>query len=405
MITKTKTKFQILIYVLFGSLWLISCNALVQDRSISKSTAIDTEAYPTSASTQYPIVTNETTISDPIALTTLTTVSGQADNIPPKPTLSSMSPAIMRSIEISDIPFNLGGGPGAMLAIPGQLWTGTLFSGLQQWNPQTGNLVRTISGVDATIFFDIKYENNRLWVLASVDDPTQAEILYVIQLPEGEIVKKILIGMEGDYGTSPTQLGNSPGKIWVNFGFIDSESLEYVSLPDGLPSEAHFVYDGENWMWITGSWCDGCRHDLWLINANNPLEYKDVLNSGVLDTGVLGEPLALLNGKVWLIAHYDINDGEYYLEGYGINKTDQPEFHIDVTSEITDHGQANISADNQMVWVETEGTLYYFDPVSLQKMGELKVGENVESIGFDGTNLWVLCTDMGLLQIYIPWAS
>lgn len=175
-----------------------------------------------------------------------------------------------------------------MLAIPGQVWTGTLFSGLQQWDPNTGNLVRIISGIEATNYFDIEFENDRLWVLASIADPTQAEILYVIELLQGEIVKEIPIGMEGDYGTAPTQLGSSPGKIWVNFGIVDTETLEYGSLPDSLPSEAHFVYDGENWMWITGSWCHGCRHDLWLVNANDPLEYKDNQNSGVLDTGVLG---------------------------------------------------------------------------------------------------------------------
>ena len=106
-----------------------------------------------------------------------------------------------------------------------------------------------------------------------------------------------------------------------------------------------------------------------------------------------------------MIAHYNTTDGADYLDGYEIYKTNQPEFHIDVTREIASHGQANISADDQMVWVEAEGTLYYFDLLSGQKMGELKVGDTVEEIGFDGTSLWVLCTDKGLLQIFLPRAS
>ncbi len=84
-------------------------------------------------------------------------------------------------------------------------------------------------------------------------------------------------------------------------------------------------------------------------------------------------------------------------------ETDQPKFHIDVTSEVYDHGNANITADNRMVWIEVEGMLYYFDSKIGQKMGELKVGEYVESIGFDGTSLWVLSSDAGLLQICLPW--
>ncbi len=91
------------------------------------------------------------------------------------------------------------------------------------------------------------------------------------------------------------------------------------------------------------------------------------------------------------------------MDGYGIHKTDRPEFHIDVTSEIYDHGNVNITADDRMVWVEAGGLLYYFDSKTGQKIGELKVGEYIDSIGFDGTSLWVLCSDAGLLQIFLPW--
>ena len=400
-----RSKIQILFRVFFCAFSLISCNAQLQDKTISNSTAIETKASVSSVSTELPSSDEVAAISTPKVQATLTNVPLQAENVSLNQTPTPITPVIMKSIVISDIPFNPGGGPGAMLAIPGQVWTGTLFSGLQQWDPNTGNLVRTISGIEATNYFDIEFENDRLWVLASIEDPNQAEILYVIELPQGEIVKEISIGMEGDYGTAPTQLGSSPGKIWVNFGIVDTETLEYGSLPDGLPSEAHFVYDGENWMWITGSWCHGCSHDLWLVNANDPLEHKDDQNSGVLDTGVLGQPLVLANGKMWLIAHYNTSDGAEYLDGYEIHKTNQPEIHIDVTREIAGHGQANITADDKMVWVEAEGTLYFFDLLSGQKMGELKVGDTVEEIGFDGTSLWVLCSDKGLLQIFLPWAS
>lgn len=382
-----KNQIPIIFTVFFCWIGVTSCSSQTQ--------LISTSGNPTSIA-----VTSEFV---PTAQATLTDAPVPTAIITPIQASTPTEPTINKSIVVSDIPFNQGGGPGAMLALPGQVWTGTLFSGLQQWDPQTGELVMTIEGIEAKVFFDIDFEDNRLWVLASIDDPNQAEILYVIELPQGEVVKTIPISDEGDYGTAPTQLGSSPGKIWVNFGMVDTETLEYVSLPNGLPSEAHFVYDGEKWMWITGSWCDGCRHGLWLVNANDPTELKDSKNSGVLDTGVLGNPLVLADGKVWLVAHYYSENGAYYLDGYDILKTDQPEFHINVTNEIYDRGNVNMVADNRMVWVEAEGLLYYFDSRTGQKIGELKVGESVESIGFDGTSLWVLSSDAGLLQILLPW--
>lgn len=401
----SRNKIQNLISLFFCAFSLISCTALFQDPIMNKSTTIETKASVSSESTQQPVSTDEAVKSVQKVQVTLTNAPLQDETSPLEQTAPPLNPFVMKSIVVSEMPFNPGGGSGAMLAIPGQIWTGTFFSGLQQWDPLTGELVRTISGIEAANFFDIELENNRLWVLASMEDPTQAEILYVIDLPQGEIVKEITIGMEGDFGTAPTQLGRSPGKIWVNFGFVDTETLTDDALPDGLPSEAHFVYDGEQWMWMTGSWCDGCRHDLWLVNAKDPSEKKDQQNSGVLDTGVLGEPLALANGKVWLVAHYNTAGGSYYLDGYEIDKSDQPQFHIDVTDEIAGHGQANIAADNQMVWLEAEGTLVYFDSLLGQKIGELKVGDTVDAIGFDGTSLWVLSSDAGLLQIFLPWVS
>lgn len=243
----SRNKIQNLISLFFCAFSLISCTALFQDPIMNKSTTIETKASVSSESTQQPVSTDEAVKSVQKVQVTLTNAPLQDETSPLEQTAPPLNPFVMKSIVVSEMPFNPGGGSGAMLAIPGQIWTGTFFSGLQQWDPLTGELVRTISGIEAANFFDIELENNRLWVLASMEDPTQAEILYVIDLPQGEIVKEITIGMEGDFGTAPTQLGRSPGKIWVNFGFVDTETLTDDALPDGLPSEAHFVYDGEQW--------------------------------------------------------------------------------------------------------------------------------------------------------------
>lgn len=302
------------------------------------------------------------------------------------------------------MPFNKGGGLGTMLVMPGRIWTGTMFSGLQEWDPETGSLVRSIPAIEARLFFDIKFDGQLLWILASQDEPNHADSLYVLDPQAGEVVEVIPVGSEGVYSTNPVQLGLSPGKIWVNFGIVDTATLEYTSLPDGLPSEAHFAYDGAGWMWITGGWCHGCSHDLWIINAGDPNQVLDDQHSGVLGTGVLGSPLALAGGKMWLTAAYHAgSEVSEFLDAYSLDQTSKPEIHVDVTKELLGHGNAILAADGRLVWMAVEGTLYYFDNQTGQKLGQLEAGEEIQSLGYDGASLWVLSQDAGLLQIALPW--
>jgi hypothetical protein len=315
-------------------------------------------------------------------------------------------PFIMNTYKISDTPYHPGGMLGVLLVLPDQIWVASMLAGIMQIDPHSGEVMATLPGIDAQRFYDMQFDGKRVWVLATDGRvSSDANILYVIDLSSGEVLKKIPITGEGDYGSNPTRLGVSPGKIWVNFGTVDTETFEYTSYPSGLPSDANFAFDGEQWMWITGSWCHGCDHDLWLVNTNNPVESKGEQESGVLGTGVLGNPLALLDGKMWLLATYYTSNGTaYFLDAYDIHKTDRPALHIDMTNEIGDSsGTVNITVDDHMVWLESAGTLYYIDGKTGQKMGELTVGEYIEGMQFDGTSLWVLSSDTGLLQVFLPW--
>ncbi|NJD59968.1 MAG: hypothetical protein FIA98_11285 [Anaerolineae bacterium] len=328
----------------------------------------------------------------------LTTPTGQAP--------LSDEPVVINTFTISDMPYHPGGAGGVVLALPGQLWTADKFSGLQLLDPQTGAVVQAVP-LEARLYHDLKMIDQRLWVLATRgEDENHADVLYLLDLPSGEVVETIPITNLGSYGFEPAQLGVSPGKVWVNSGIVDTGTLEFTALPDGLPSGARFAYDGASWMWITGSWCYACEHDLWIMDAVNPPAHKDGHNSGVLGTGTLGSPLALAGGRMWVLTIYYVgNNPTYYLDAYDLAKTDRPALHIDVTDEIGDANRERLLVtDDHMLWMEVKGKLYYYDNLTGEKKGELTLpGEYVESMSFDGTSLWVLSSDTGLHQVYLPW--
>ena len=58
-----------------------------------------------------------------------------------------------------------GGTGGIMLAIPGQIWIANDFVGIQQWDPQTGQLVKTIPNTVENYFSDIKYDGQQVWCM------------------------------------------------------------------------------------------------------------------------------------------------------------------------------------------------------------------------------------------------
>lgn len=330
-----------------------------------------------------------------------------APTVEPSPTLipKLSQPTIINTYMVSSLPGGKGSGPGAMLVLSGQIWTATMFAGLQQWDPATGTAVKTLADIQASQYWDIKFDGRYLWVLASEQTESSADSLYMIDPNRSELVKRFDIGKSGDFGLEPTQLGISPGRIWVNDGVISTDTLEYTHLPNGLPSDAHFAYDNHGWIWITGSWCHGCNHDLWIVNTDDPQQLKDEQHSGILGEGTLDKPLILAGGKIWLIAvsHDQASSPIYFLEGYDPLHTDIPVFREDISAEVPLNSQIHLAADGKVLWVEAEGTLYYYSLEDASLLGSLQVGADVQGIGFDGRDLWILSLKEGLQQISLPW--
>lgn len=361
-----------------------------------KATVIGVADTPTAEATRVP-ATLQPTQSPTITAAPTVEPSLTAN---PKPA----QPAIINTYTVSNMPLK-GGGMGAMLVMPGRIWLGTMFSGLQLWDPVTGSVVKTYSDIKAKIYWDIKFDGRYLWVLASEETGSDADSLYVIDPNKNELVKRFEIGMVGSYGWEPTRLGYSSGTIWVNDGTISTDTLEYTRYSDGLPAGANFAYDNNGWMWVTGSWCDGCRHSLWILKADDPQTHRDNQHSGILGESVMGKPLILAGERIWLIAvvHDSNQHPIYYLEAYFPDKSDIPTIHQDVSAELPVNSDIHLAADNKVLWIEAESTLFYYSLENAQLQGSLPVGKDVQSIGYDGVDLWVLSSKEGLQQISLPW--
>ena len=166
-----------------------------------------------------------------------------------------------------------GGSEGVMLVLPGQIWIAADFTGIQQWDPQTGKLGKTIPNTVETDFTDIKFDGTQVWVYALViptasSSAIETGVLYVIDPVQGKLVKKIAVDndkkqdIENDAIDFPN-IGVSPGKIWVKDRLIDTQTFVTDIMPwNFIFGNAHFAYDGQGMMWVQGDACPDCAHSI-----------------------------------------------------------------------------------------------------------------------------------------------
>ena len=182
---------------------------------------------------------------------------------------------------------------------------------------------------------------------------------------------------------------------------VDTTTLKETHYKDGLPSEARFAYDSKGWMWINGTWCQGCGHDTWITNANDPNVAKDDQHSGMLNVSSMEQPLVLANGKIWFVQTEGPSFTKKYLVAYDPQKTDKPVIHVEVTSKDKPFASL-IAADHQELWIDSGKNLFYYSLADGHYLGSLSIGEDIKSISFDGNYLWVSSLETGLVKIAVP---
>ena len=320
-----------------------------------------------------------------------------------------------------------GGNGGVMLAVPGQIWTASDYVGIQQWDPQTGQLVKTIPNTVENYFTDIKYDGQQVWVYALVLQPSSNNhiiytgALYAVNTLQGELVRKIAVSndkkttMENDAIDFPN-IGLSPGKVWVKDRLIDTQTFEADIMPwNFIFGNAHFAYDGQGLMWVQGNACPDCSHSIFIYDVTDPKKKLVAGNSAGLNSNpdlTDHHNLIMAGGKMWATARYwkKADDQTSYWEilAYDLHKNDKPLIQTDVSREMTGRNGGEIfSADNHAIWLapnRQDGIVYDYDQASGRLLGSLHVGTTITSMSFDGQALWVMDVEYGLQKIALPWA-
>jgi len=392
-----KSPWHLLLFVFLVANLICACGFFQTAGSENKPAVAESGTTSSTAAAVHPSASLPAPLPPAKAAPTAMSVKTAA---PTKP----FSPTIVKAFDIAKISGRKGV-DGPILALPELVWTASYLGGLQAWDSQTGELKKSISSIKAIDYYDIQTEGSHLWVLASVKAGDSADTLFVLGLPSGKLIKKFTLASprekDSTYNLIPTRIGLSPARVWVDDMTIDTTTLKETHYKDGLPSEARFAYDGQGWMWMNGGWCSGCGHDDWIVNANDPTQWKDDQHSGMLNVSSLEQPLLLANGKIWFVQTEGPSFTKKYLVAYDPHKADQPVVHVEVNSKDKPFASL-MAADHQELWIDSGKMLLYYSLADGNYLGSLPIGEDIKSIGFDGSYLWVSSLEAGLVKIAVP---
>ena len=310
---------------------------------------------------------------------------------------------------------HMGGVPGVLLVLPGQLWTAVYPGGIQEWNPQDGRLLNSISAdYETGNFTDIQYDGKQIWVSQYIplSATESSKVLYVIDPSQAHLIKKISIKY-GESDENAESFGVSPGKVWLEHQWINTDSFQINDASHYFGCDEHYGYDGQGLMWVTGE-ADptyDCMQDLYVWSAANPAGQPLPSDTqGSYD----GSPLVLANGKMWMMAKNTVKTSSgwshpWLLTAYNLNDPKKPAIQVDISQYMPElNGNLLMAADNKVIWIASDtikGNIDYYELDDGHHMGSLQVGQLIYGMGFDGSSLWVLDNVHGLEQIALPWGG
>jgi hypothetical protein len=324
---------------------------------------------------------------------------------------------------------NMGGILGVMLVLPGQIWTAAYPEGIQEWDAQDGHLMNSIPlTLDVGNFIDIQYDGKQVWASQMTNMSSQGGNYdldyFVIDPVKAALVKKLTIqsvANDSSNDKEPYLFGVSPGKVWINHYWIDTDTFKITDVTKIFYIEPHFAYDGQGQMWITGD-CDPLPESfrdkldcdskgLYIYDANNPgAKPKTVEKGNAPPDNYAKNPIAMAGGKAWMVS-IKYEDGAYrwVLAAYQLNDPVNPIVH---NTDINQHvpkleSDILMAADNKVIWIMADpgkDVLDYYDQADGHYMGSLHVGQLIYGMGFDGSSLWIMDNAHGLEQIVLPWA-
>ncbi|HMD89314.1 MAG TPA: hypothetical protein VKF38_09145 [Anaerolineaceae bacterium] len=310
----------------------------------------------------------------------------------------------------------MGGLNGVLLVLPGQLWTAATPGGIQEWDAHDGHLLNSIAAdYEQGNFTDIQYDGKLIW--ASIKYSTSAtesyRVFYIVDPSQARLIKKISFKY-GESDEAAESIGISPGKVWLEHQWIDTDSFQINDAKHYFACDGHYAYDGQGSMWVTGQADPSFDcNAMYVWNAADPAGQPLPSDPGA-DYG--DSPLLLAGSKMWMIGHSAVKTKSgwthpWVLTAYNITNPVKPVLQVDISQHMPETiGNLHMAADNKVIWVAAEsgdklGNIDYYDQADGHYMGSLQVGQLIGGLGFDGSSLWVMDNVHGLEQIALPWAG
>jgi len=372
----------------------------VNQLSPSISTGNGTAPTPTPATT---VVTNP-----PQAGTTKTT----PQSAPESANKSPATPSVSDRYKLPHVAFANSG----LITTPGKVWVGSVNGMVDVFDAKSGQVLQSVAlfkesgGMTQQRIYDLKFDGQHVWVLASSKMENKPDTLFVIDEANGTILKQFDASeWEGELDQ---KLGYSPGKIWASKQSIDTRT--YKVSYDAVPWGNYYAYDGKGWMWITGNWyVSDCNPAIRISKADDPTQHYSAWSSD-LNGNPCSMPIAVVLDRIWfaLSGHSGNNIKgtalyAYPADGGKINKANHAPL---IMVPSPDDQPITLVGDQDGLWMlaggKKWGHLYRLDPKTGVILNDLDlVGADYKktltaNIALDDHDLWVLMAKE-LLRIHL----
>lgn len=341
-------------------------------------------------------------------------IGGATDEPQPTPNAAVNSKTTLSVSDRYPLPHIAIWGSG-LITTPGKVWVGSANGMVDVFEAKSGQVLQSIAlfpgsgGMTQQRIFDLKFDGQHVWALASSKKEDKPDTLFVIDEASGTVIKQFDASQWK--GELDQKLGFSPGKIWASTQSIDTQTFEVKN--DAVPWGDGYAYDGKGWMWIAGNWyVSDCNPVLSVVNANDPSQHYAAWSTE-LKGDACGMPITLIGDRMWIAmsvpagtSTYTTALWAYPADGSKMNKETHTPL---VMVPSPDDQPIALIGDQDGLWMlaggEKWGYLYLFAPQTGALLNSLDlVGADkntlTANITLDDHDLWVLMAKE-LLRIHL----
>jgi outer membrane protein assembly factor BamB len=296
----------------------------------------------------------------------------------------------------------------------GKVWVGSANGMVDVLDARSGQVLQSIAlfpgsgGLTQQRVFDLKFDGQHVWALASSKTEDKPDTLFVIDEASGSVLKQF--DASAWMGDLDQKLGFSPGRIWASHKWIDTSTLEEQQAV--VPWGDSYAYDGKGWMWIAGNNLSDCNPVLTVANADDPSQHYAAWASD-LGGDACARPITMIGDRMWISMSVPAGSSTYStaLWAYaadGSKMTKQTHQPLVMVASPDDLPIALIG-DQDGLWMlaggKQWGYLYQFDPQTGALLNSLDIAYGdkktiTANIALDEHDLWVLMANE-LLRIHL----